>query len=253
MNTPCRRDVLAGGLAAAVASLWPYRGYAMPDLQFRRLADGVFMHISWIATARGFAPSNGLVVLGGDQAVIFDTAIGRAQTEILLARISGYPDRRLAITHAHGDRMSGIAATRARGIWSMAHQRTASMPYALGQGGIDATWQGDSLLLDVGGRKVEWFYPGPAHSPDNTVAYVRDCNVLYGACMVRAMDRTNLGGLGSADVQHWPRAIRAVRERYANARVVVPGHGDFGDARLLDHTLALAEATPYPIKSAIPN
>lgn len=236
-----RRRFLGGTLGAAVAVLTSH-AWARPALQFRWIADGVYMHVSWIAYPNGFGPSNGLVILGQDAALITDTPCSMAQTEDLLDRIVGYDQKELIITHAHGDRMAGLAAMKARGIPSLAHETTVTAALARTQGEIDKSWSGETHSLDIGGRKVELFYPGPAHTSDNTVVYIDDCAVLYGACMVRALDRDNLGGLGSADVCHWPQAARALQERYKKARIVVPGHGDPGDLSLLSHTQALAEA-----------
>ena len=200
------------------------------------------MHVSWIAYPSGFSPSNGLVILGRDAMLIVDTPCSSAQTEDMLDRMVGYDDKKLVITHAHGDRMAGFAAMQARGIPSFAHDTTVKAAVERTQGVIDESWSGETHALDIGGRKVELFYPGPAHTSDNTVVYIEDCAVLYGACLARALDRDNLGGLGSADVCHWPQAVRALQERYSQARIVVPGHGDPGDLSLLSHTLALAEA-----------
>lgn len=229
-------------MAGAAVVMTASRASALPALQFRWIADGVYMHVSWFSSSHGVVSSNGLVIRGQDRLLFVDTPCSMAQTEEMLGRILEHADKRLVITHAHDDRMAGLPAMQARGISSLAHQTTVAAAVERQQGTIDEAWSGEAHILDIGGRKVELYHPGPAHTTDNTVVYIEDCALLYGACLVRALDRTNLGGLGSADVCHWPQAIRALQMRYSRARIVVPGHGDPGDLGLLSHTLVLAEA-----------
>jgi metallo-beta-lactamase class B len=55
--------------------------------------------------------------------------------------------------------------------------------------------------------------------------------------MVRSADASALGNLADASLPTWADAVRAVRARYPSPAIVVPGHGELGDASLLDHTL----------------
>ncbi|MBW7835698.1 MAG: subclass B1 metallo-beta-lactamase [Sphingomonadales bacterium] len=231
-----------GGMAGAAVLMTASHASALPTLQFRWIAEGVYLHISWFSSSHGVVSSNGLVIVGRDRLLFVDTPCSMAQTEEMLGRILDYEDKRLVITHAHDDRMAGLPVMQARGISSLAHQTTVAAAVERQQGTIDEAWSGETHVLNIGGRKVDLFYPGPAHTSDNTVVYIEDCALLYGACLVRALDRTNLGGLGSADVCHWPQAIRTLQQRYSHARIVVPGHGEPGNLGLLSHTLALAEA-----------
>ncbi len=245
-----RRQFMMSAVAFGVAPLlpvWPTAAWSntpkgKPPVELRRVADGVYMHISWIPYGDHFGPSNGLIILGKDEALIVDTPVSIPETEELLKKIIGYDRKLLALTHSHGDRIAGFASIKAHTIPSLAHDMTARLAAARNAGVMDQVWYSDIKHITVGGRKIELFYPGPAHAPDNTVLYIEDCQVLYGACMVRALRFDNLGGLGSADLCRWPQSIRNLQQRYKKARIVVPGHGDFGGPELLTHTLQLAEA-----------
>jgi glyoxylase-like metal-dependent hydrolase (beta-lactamase superfamily II) len=52
--------------------------------------------------------------------------------------------------------------------------------------------------------------------------------------------------VADADVAEWPASIRRVLERYPQAEVVVPGHGEVGGVELLRHTITLAEQAARP-------
>jgi metallo-beta-lactamase class B len=68
--------------------------------------------------------------------------------------------------------------------------------------------------------------------------------VLFGGCLVKSEESSDLGFVGDADLAHWPVAIEAVRARYPDAAIVVPGHGAPGTRRALERTLELLKARP---------
>lgn len=98
------------------------------------------------------------------------------------------------------------------------------------------------LNLKVGTESVEIHFPGPSHTLDNVVVYFKNRAILYGGCMIKARNARNLGFLGDADVAAWPKSARKLLKRYPDARIVVPGHGTWGDLELVRHTIALGES-----------
>jgi metallo-beta-lactamase class B len=97
----------------------------------------------------------------------------------------------------------------------------------------------DGLQLSIGNEQIEVFFPGPSHSPDNVVVYFPTRRVLFGGCMIKSLESKNLGFTGDADLAEWPKSVRKVLEKYKDSKIVVPGHGECGDIRLLHHTLQL--------------
>jgi glyoxylase-like metal-dependent hydrolase (beta-lactamase superfamily II) len=87
--------------------------------------------------------------------------------------------------------------------------------------------------------KVECFYPGAAHSPDNIIAWVPSEKILFGGCMVKSNQSTGLGNIADADLKLWPQTIKKIISSYPDAEIVIPGHGNFGDKSLLLHSLKL--------------
>jgi metallo-beta-lactamase class B len=223
---------------AAPAELTGARG---PDIELRRLADGVWLHdSSAVVPSYGRVHANGLVVVGARGSVVVDTAWTPAQTRWLLDRVeaaTGGPVVAVIATHFHDDRAGGAGVARAAGIPVHASSETRrllddsadiSRPFAT------------TRSIDLGDRTVELFYPGAGHSPDNIVVYLPDQALLFGGCLIRAAASTWIGNLSDADLAAWPATVDRVIDRYPEARVVVPGHGEPGGTGLLAHTRKLA-------------
>ena len=112
----------------------------------------------------------------------------------------------------------------------------AAVPYVAPNRLFDAE---KGLTLRFGGERVEVFYPGPSHATDNLVVYFSGRRLLFGGCMVKALEADNLGFVADADLRGWPDALERVARRYARAELVIPGHGEPGGMELLSHTRAL--------------
>jgi glyoxylase-like metal-dependent hydrolase (beta-lactamase superfamily II) len=138
--------------------------------------------------------------------------------------------------------MSGVEIARSHGVSSLAYHLSQEDAPSRDLPLADATWRGASKRIDLGGRRVELFYPGPAHTRDNIVAFVEDAGILFGGCMFRAAT-SGIGNTADADVEAYAGSVRKVIARYGpRVRRVVPGHGDPGGPELLQHTLDVAEA-----------
>ena len=98
----------------------------------------------------------------------------------------------------------------------------------------------DSLELNIGNKQIICNYFGPAHTIDNIVAWIPSEKILFGGCMVKELKSTSLGNIADADIKEWPKTIGKVIEKYKNAKIVIPGHGEYGGIELLKHTLELS-------------
>jgi metallo-beta-lactamase class B len=252
--TASRRTVLCGCLAGFVTALVrPVRAdEAKPRLVLRELAKGTWIHTSWKKLKDvGYVPSNGLVVVGRDTTWLIDTAWEDEDTDQLFdeaKRLTGQAPSQVVVSAARDDSMSGLAVLHAKGVHSLAYELTNKDARAHDLMPAQESWSGTSAERDVGGRKLQLFYPGPAWSRDNTVMYLPDVAVLFGGGMIRAKASKDLGNVVDADIAAWPASVRAVQKRFGKARIVVPGHGEPGDASLLTHTIALAQAAQSSVK-----
>lgn len=216
------------------------------DIEIRDVQPGVWVHTSYYTYPGGTRyPTNGLIVREGNGLLLIDTAWGELLTLTLLNQIEAQlklPVRRAVVSHAHGDRIAGADALEARGIEVYALPLTQQRAVAEGMPVPDHALAGlDRPGARVQFGSVELFYPGPGHAPDNLMVWVPSQRVLFGGCAVRGAASDSLGGIADANMTAWPEAIRKARARYAEAKFVVPGHGEAGGPELLDHTLALLE------------
>lgn len=98
-----------------------------------------------------------------------------------------------------------------------------------------------ALTLNIADETIEVYYPGSSHTHDNTVVYFSKRRILFGGCMVKALNAKGAGYTADADMQQWPRSVEKVLTRYKDAKIVVPGHGNHGDTGLLKHTIGLLD------------
>lgn len=214
----------------------------VPALSMEALAAGVWRHTTWNRLDDGrLFPSNGLLVLGSTGALLIDTSWRTSEMAPLLAQsreLAGDRPLRLAVTHAHGDRMSGIEIARQQGVLSYAYVLSQEDAPRRGLPMADRTWKGDRTRFDLGSTAVEMFYPGPAHTRDNVVAFVEHAGVLFGGCMLRT---SGIGNTEDADLGQWASSTDRVIGKYGSRTLIaVPGHGDPGGPELLERTRAIA-------------
>lgn len=231
------------GVGDAMAEEWQ----VSEQLTVTEVADGVWVHTSWHTFPSGVRfPGNGLLVRDGAELVLIDTGWGIEATEELLDWIEAtlaLPVRQAIITHFHADSLGGAAALARRGIPIAGHPLTRSLAEGLGvplPEPLPLLNAGDAVVIG----ELEVLYPGPAHSRDNLFVWVQRAGVLFGSCAIRTPSIAGRGNVADADVEHWPEAVRGAMERYPRVRVVVPGHGEAGDASLLAYTIELFETAP---------
>ena len=94
----------------------------------------------------------------------------------------------------------------------------------------------DGLVFEYPHDTVEVYFPGEAHAPDNIVVYFRNKNVLFGGCMIKSLNNNSKGYKGDANFDTWAQSVQNVIDRFGQAKIVTPGHGEWGDNSLLTHT-----------------
>lgn len=209
------------------------------DIHLIRLSPNAYLHVS-VSEMPGYGQvsSNGLVLIEGGEAFLFDTPVTGGQTEMLFGFITDSLHASVVgfvPNHWHADCMGGLEYLHRKGVKSYAHQMTLDMA---GEKGLPVPRQGfkDSLSLQLHDTTIECYYLGGGHSADNIVVWIPSEKILFAGCMVKDMGSEGLGNLSDAVIGEWPETIRKAMEKFPSAGIVIPGHGQYGGKELLFHT-----------------
>jgi metallo-beta-lactamase class B len=214
-----------------------------PDLEIVKLSDNAYVHVSWSQLPKfGRFASNGLVFINGGEAFLFDTPADDSLTKTLVAWIRDSLKVKIVgfmPNHWHADCMGGLRYLQSVGIETYAHQMTVDIAKSRN---LPVPTHGfrDSLRLFLGDKAILCWYPGPAHSLDNIVAWIPSERILFAGCMAKSMDSKNLGNTADGDTAGYPKTIDKVIGKFPDAKIVIPGHGAVGGLELLRHTRELA-------------
>jgi len=198
------------------------------------------------------------VVGGAHSVLVVDTGLGPRNAEKVLTFASEYAKgRRLYLTtthfhpeHAYGARTFGEEATylvnaaqaedlATKGDGYLAMFRQLGEPVARKLQGAaiplpDLTYDGP-YELDLGGRVVRLRPTGRAHTKGDQVVTVPDADVMFTGDLAETGQFAIFPWFPPHDVDvsgvRWIEVMQRLAKE--QPRVVVPGHGDFGDAHLL--------------------
>ena len=236
------------------------------ELFLTKISDAVY-----VATHYFPWESNSLVVKTDKGNFVFiDTPYTDAATEVLYNWVrSNYSpkDIKAIVTGYHIDNVGGVGFLRSKDIEVIGSRLTNSLIESHGSNSLRtlSLWLNPSTqkkfvdhystatlvkatteieLRDLYSYqfddvKLELFYPGESHSVDNLTVFIENGNILFGTCIIKSLENRNLGFTGDANLENWPNAVRRIKERYRDARVVIPHHGKWGGPELFDHTLSL--------------
>jgi hypothetical protein len=178
-----------------------------PDVYVQSIGPGIWRHVSYRRfPTLGSVPSNGLVVTSPKGVLLVDTAWDPEQT----ARILDWVEENLGninvlvVTHAHDDRLGGLAEVHRRRIPSYALAETVELAAEHGEPPIEHA-VASAFSLEGFGVLGELFFPGPGHTVDNATVWLQETQVLAGGCLFAPRQRpqwatparpTSMAGLG---------------------------------------------------------
>jgi metallo-beta-lactamase class B len=187
-------------------------------------------------------PSNGMYVITSKGVVLIDTPWDSTQFQPLLDSIHlrHHQDAVLCIsTHFHSDRTAGLSYFREHGIKTYSSKQTYDLCKERNEKQAQYYFTKDTLFK-VGNQRIETYYPGAGHAPDNIVIWFKNTKVLYGGCFVKSTETNSPGNLGDANLGEWKIALHNVAKKYATAKYIIPGHLGW-DKKGLIHTLDIVE------------
>lgn len=238
-------------LMACFVCLWLSVAYAQSDnvevrlkndVAVKRLADGVWLHTTYydISGLRN-VPANGLIVIDGKNAMMIDLPWTDEQLGVLfdwVTREQKATIQKVVPTHFHIDCVGGLAEAHRRGADSFALEKTTELLKKTNKP-VPKNWFTERMSLSCGDTRVELAYLGGGHTVDNIVVWIPARKILFAGCLVKALNARNIGNTEDADLVNYPITLRKVKERYPDAKIVVPGHGQPGGIGLIDHTIEL--------------
>lgn len=210
------------------------------SVDLTKINNQIWVHTTYTEYTGGFEPSNGLVVITKKGLVMIDTGLNNELTRKLV-KIGKEKFKKnfilAIITHAHKDKIGGIEALFEENIEAISTELTVKE--ALGNGFKQPLPKLDlTTNLEIGGVKIETFFPGEGHSPDNITVWFPDTKILYTGCLIRPLSKKDIGNTIDANVKEWPNSLKRLLLKYPNIAVVIPSHGEWGDSSLIHHTLS---------------
>lgn len=219
------------------------------DLELIKISKNVYQHISYMPIPKyGKFPCNGMIYKVGKEVIIFDSP----HSEELAQRLLDWVQKKkkwivkaVVVNHFHNDCLGGLEVFHRVGIATYSSKKTQllakkdSMPVPTI--GYDSTW-----TIKIKNKPVVCSFFGEAHSSDNIVSWIAEEKVLFGGCMVKAI-AAQKGNLADANTTEWANTVKKIKKSYPEVKWVIPGHGKYGDASLLDYTIQLF-SKPISIK-----
>ena len=214
------------------------------DVEVVQVSENVYMHVSYkIMEKWGRISANGFVYIEKMEAFVFDTPWNNEQTEKLISWIEDSLKKKVVgfiPNHWHEDCIGGLEYIRNQKIKSYANQLTMEIAKSKGLPMPDIGFK-DSLQLKLGNTKIECFYLGAAHSLDNIIVWIPSEQLLWAGCTLKGTEYKNIGFTGDGDIDEYPKTLNKVLAKFSNAKIVIPGHGDYGGIELIYHNLKLLD------------
>lgn len=214
------------------------------DIELIQIADGFYMHQTFVnSTEFGRFSSNGLLVIKNGKAFMIDTPVTNEITEKIADYLKDSMNVQIQIFtggHFHVDCIGGLEYLKTLRIKTFLNNRTKNKCIENNLPLPDTTFD-ENYLFNFEGIPVECRFLGGGHSADNIIVYFPDQKILFGGCLVKSANSTNLGNLKDAVVGEWKTTIQRIIDLYPTVKYVIPGHGDYGGIDLLYHTIDLVD------------
>ncbi len=185
--------------------------------------------------------SNGMYLVTEKGVVMVDTPWDTTQFQPLLDSIKIKHNKNVVLciaTHSHEDRTGGLEYYKQKGIKTFTTKQTDLICKERNEKQAEFLILKDTVFT-VGQYSFQTYYGGAGHTSDNIVLWFEKNKLLYGGCLVKSIEATDLGYLGDADTKQWTTTIRSIKKMFGKPTYVITGHQDWTDNNSLEHTLKL--------------
>lgn len=221
-------------------------GFAQPTnspLKITHLTGDFYVFITYNLYKGNPIPANGLYLVTTDGVVMIDSPWDTTQFQPLLDSIKLRHNKNVIMciaTHFHDDRTGGLEYYRQQRIKTYTTKLTDELSKKTGKKRAEFLINTDTIF-NVGQYSFQTYYPGEGHAPDNIVIWFKNQRILYGGCLIKTVDDTDLGYLGDANVKTYAATVKNVQQKCKRPKFVIPGHGDWRSIKSLKHTLQMAQ------------
>ncbi len=214
--------------------------YKTDSLEIGALTEHTYQHTSFLETESfGKVACNGMIVVNNGEAIVFDTPTNNMVSRELIDWLDtqDITVKAVVATHFHDYCVGGLKTFHEKGIPSYAYQETIRLISGK-EAEIPQNGFTDFTELRVGNKKVVLDFMGAGHTNDNIIGYFPSDKIMFGGCLIKSVG-AGKGNLEDANVMEWPKTVSKIKSKYPNTNIIVPGHGNYGDGKLLDYTIAL--------------
>ncbi len=184
--------------------------------------------------------NNGLVYINNGEAVIVSTPDSDTETQNLIDWVRNEQHAKIVayvIDRWHPDAMQGLDVVKKNDIKSYAYELTRQIAKEKGLP-VPEFGFNPKKEIKVGNQKIICHFLGESHTPDGIVVWIPNEQILFGGNEIRNYNGW-VGNIGDANLEKWSETAKNIKREYGSAKVVVPGHGEYGGSELIDYTIDL--------------
>jgi metallo-beta-lactamase class B len=215
-----------------------------PKLEISHLTGDFYVFTTYNLWKGNPVPANGMYLITNTGVVLFDSPWDTTQFQPLLDSIKAKHNKVVIIciaTHSHKDKTAALEFLKEKGVKTFTTKRTDDISKVKGEKRAEFLMEKDTVF-SVGQYKFQVYYPGQGHTADNIVAWFEKEKILYGGCLVKSTEATDLGNVEEANIKEYPATIKNLQVKLKNPKFIIPGHQSWTSNRSLEHTLLLIQA-----------
>lgn len=197
-----------------------------------QLSDRVYIHTC--------ENSNRIVFIDGKDALIVSTPNSDIETQNLIDWVINVQKVNIVecvMDRWHPDAMEGLDIVQENGIKTYAYELTKEIAKEKGLP-VPEIGFNPKMEIKVGNDKVICHFFGEDHTSDGIVVWIPSEQILFGGNEIRNYNGW-VGNIGDANLDKWSETATNIKREYGSAKIVVPGHGKYGGAELIDYTIDL--------------
>ena len=227
--------LLAGGVCALPALA---QDFPPVELEIIQINDDMYV------IHNEFVPGNVTLLVTDEGVLLVDDKFADNYERIveLVASVTDQPVRYVVNTHYHFDHAGSNAAFQAAGAQIVASEQAREKMVETGAAGLPGFTTEDRARIHLGGRIIDLFRFGRAHTDGDVVVYFPQYQVLstgdlftYGQATPLLVDYA-----GGGSVREWTRTLDDVL--MLGFETVVPGHGVVTDRAAMEEFRGIVAA-----------